>query len=188
MDHGCGRNAEDQPTGRRIEKRCTIRPRGDGHDWIWAERLDPASRHPLGDAFAVHHFHGREYYRYNGWSVAGGRIAIVLNEERGNVWIPRGLKGINLFMMRLAVVWCLNLWITAFLCAQQWPYYGGDAGGMKYSRLKEINRTNVGQLRVAWTFRSRNKISSRRRQLSPLFKTRHWLLTASCTSPLLSTS
>src|SRR5579863_3674353 len=33
-----------------------------------------------------------------------------------------------------------------------WPAYGGDAGGTRYSTLKQINRENVGELRVAWIF------------------------------------
>jgi quinoprotein glucose dehydrogenase len=33
-----------------------------------------------------------------------------------------------------------------------WPYYGHDAGGMRYSPLVQINRENVTQLNVAWTF------------------------------------
>ena len=33
-----------------------------------------------------------------------------------------------------------------------WPVYGHDPGGMRYSPLKEINRGNVSQLQVAWTF------------------------------------
>jgi quinoprotein glucose dehydrogenase len=33
-----------------------------------------------------------------------------------------------------------------------WPYYGHDAGGMRYSPLKEISRENVATLKVAWTF------------------------------------
>jgi quinoprotein glucose dehydrogenase len=33
-----------------------------------------------------------------------------------------------------------------------WPYYGGDAGGSRYSPLTEINRTNVTQLKVAWEY------------------------------------
>ncbi|MCC7499996.1 MAG: PQQ-binding-like beta-propeller repeat protein [Bryobacterales bacterium] len=33
-----------------------------------------------------------------------------------------------------------------------WPYYGGDAGSSKYSRLDQINRRNVGSLRPLWTF------------------------------------
>jgi quinoprotein glucose dehydrogenase len=33
-----------------------------------------------------------------------------------------------------------------------WPYYGHDAGGMRYSSLTQINRQNVAKLKVAWTF------------------------------------
>ena len=36
--------------------------------------------------------------------------------------------------------------------AQEWPFYGGDAGGSKYSALKQINKQNVTQLKVAWTY------------------------------------
>ena len=36
--------------------------------------------------------------------------------------------------------------------AQEWRYYGGDAGGSKYSTLKQINKQNVTQLKVAWTY------------------------------------
>ena len=38
------------------------------------------------------------------------------------------------------------------LAAQQWPYYGGDQGGTKYSLLKQVDRANVSKLRVAWIF------------------------------------
>jgi quinoprotein glucose dehydrogenase len=33
-----------------------------------------------------------------------------------------------------------------------WPNYGNDPGGMRYSSLSEINRSNVAQLKVAWVF------------------------------------
>jgi len=33
-----------------------------------------------------------------------------------------------------------------------WPVYGHDAGGMRYSPLTEINRTNVDRLQRAWTY------------------------------------
>ncbi len=53
------------------------------------------------------------------------------------------------------------LLLTGALSAQQknaassssdWPVYGHDAGGTKYSPLADINRANVGKLQVAWTF------------------------------------
>jgi len=35
---------------------------------------------------------------------------------------------------------------------QDWPVYGGGPGQDRYSPLKQINRGNVHQLKVAWTF------------------------------------
>ncbi|MBA3564626.1 MAG: PQQ-binding-like beta-propeller repeat protein, partial [Gammaproteobacteria bacterium] len=35
-----------------------------------------------------------------------------------------------------------------------WPYYGGDAGGKKYSGLAQITRANVDTLEIVWTFRT----------------------------------
>jgi quinoprotein glucose dehydrogenase len=57
------------------------------------------------------------------------------------------------------------MWLVAFLffaavCAQaqagehardDWPTYGGDAGGQRYSPAKQITRSNVANLQVAWT-------------------------------------
>ncbi|HWP76565.1 MAG TPA: pyrroloquinoline quinone-dependent dehydrogenase [Methylomirabilota bacterium] len=36
----------------------------------------------------------------------------------------------------------------------EWPHYGNDAGGARYSPASQIDRTNVAQLQVAWTFRT----------------------------------
>ena len=35
-----------------------------------------------------------------------------------------------------------------------WPNYGYDAGGGRYSTASQINRGDVTQLRVAWTYRT----------------------------------
>jgi quinoprotein glucose dehydrogenase len=45
-----------------------------------------------------------------------------------------------------------SLVIPALTPAQEWAFYGGDPGGTKYSRLEQIDRTNVNQLRPAWMF------------------------------------
>ena len=37
----------------------------------------------------------------------------------------------------------------------QWPHYGNDAGGARYSPAAQIDRSNVAQLQLAWTFRTR---------------------------------
>ena len=34
----------------------------------------------------------------------------------------------------------------------EWPVYGGDPGGMKYSRLTDVNRDNVSGVTRAWTW------------------------------------
>ena len=33
-----------------------------------------------------------------------------------------------------------------------WPTYGGDAGGTRYSPLRQVTRANVAKLKVAWTY------------------------------------
>ncbi|HTQ97651.1 MAG TPA: PQQ-binding-like beta-propeller repeat protein, partial [Candidatus Acidoferrum sp.] len=35
-----------------------------------------------------------------------------------------------------------------------WPTYGNDPGGSRYSPAKQIDKSNVSQLQVAWTFRT----------------------------------
>jgi quinoprotein glucose dehydrogenase len=36
--------------------------------------------------------------------------------------------------------------------AEEWPIYSGNNGGTKYSKLKQINRSNVAQLKPAWIY------------------------------------
>jgi membrane-bound PQQ-dependent dehydrogenase (glucose/quinate/shikimate family) len=43
------------------------------------------------------------------------------------------------------------------LCAQEWRFYGGDAGGTRFSSLQQINRQNVGALKRAWTYHTGEK-------------------------------
>src|ERR1700722_3146787 len=35
-----------------------------------------------------------------------------------------------------------------------WSYYGQDAGGQRYTPVRQINDQNVGRLTVAWTYRT----------------------------------
>jgi Tol biopolymer transport system component len=59
----------------------------DGHFCFWGQRLDTDSHHPVGEAFGVLHLHGRVTYQQGGWSMAGGRLAMVATEDTGNIWI-----------------------------------------------------------------------------------------------------
>jgi eukaryotic-like serine/threonine-protein kinase len=61
--------------------------RKDGHRCLWGQRLEASSHRPWMEPFAVQHFHGRLSYRAGGWSAAGGRIGLVLNEDTGNIWM-----------------------------------------------------------------------------------------------------
>src|SRR5579859_2974338 len=36
--------------------------------------------------------------------------------------------------------------------AQEWPAYGGSPENIRYSPLKQIDRSNVARLQVAWTY------------------------------------
>ncbi len=59
------------------------------------------------------------------------------------------------FVPRLLVI------ATALAPAQgqnvEWPYFGGDQAGSKYSSLTQINRSNVRNLKVAWEWRTGEK-------------------------------
>src|SRR5262245_2379194 len=49
-----------------------------------------------------------------------------------------------------AVLFCVSL----FAADGDWPVYGHDPGGQRYSPLTSINRENVKTLKVAWTYRT----------------------------------
>jgi eukaryotic-like serine/threonine-protein kinase len=59
----------------------------DGHTCLWAQRIEASSHRPVGEAFAVQHFHGRASYQQGGWSATGGRIAVVLGDGTNNIWM-----------------------------------------------------------------------------------------------------
>ncbi|HEY7636973.1 MAG TPA: pyrroloquinoline quinone-dependent dehydrogenase [Gemmatimonadales bacterium] len=60
--------------------------------------------------------------------------------------------------MRLSTVVGPLLICTSAALAQSpdagWRYYGGDAGGMRYSAARQIDRSNVVRLQLAWTYRT----------------------------------
>ncbi len=63
----------------------------------------------------------------------------------------------NDISMQIFFLACLFFFVSPKISAQDatdggWPYYGHDAGGMRYSPLTQINRDNVSKLKVAWAF------------------------------------
>jgi quinoprotein glucose dehydrogenase len=74
-----------------------------------------------------------------------------------------------------ATTWLLflMLWSSVPECLSQprranrleWPIYEGDAAGSHYSRLTQINRSNVQRLKVAWTYNADDKRDDNRSQI-----------------------
>lgn len=61
------------------------------------------------------------------------------------------------FGQKRVTFWFLILGITAVgqtCCSKSrdWRVYGGDLAGTHYSSLQQINRSNVKQLQLAWTY------------------------------------
>jgi quinoprotein glucose dehydrogenase len=56
--------------------------------------------------------------------------------------------------MKTALTILLAITTGTVLAGQTWTAYGGDAGGTRYSPLRQITRTNVTRLRVAWSYRT----------------------------------
>src|SRR6266853_478719 len=46
----------------------------------------------------------------------------------------------------------MSFLLLAAARAQDWPAYGGDAGGSRFSGAAQITRANVAGLAVAWTY------------------------------------
>jgi hypothetical protein len=68
----------------------------DGFRCVWAERLNPASKNPVGAPFPVYHFHharrsltGLGRGRGEVMSVARDRILLAVGEVTGNIWMTR---------------------------------------------------------------------------------------------------
>jgi glucose dehydrogenase len=54
--------------------------------------------------------------------------------------------------LRAALVCCFALLARPISAQNDWPVYGHDPGGMRYSPLKQITTSNIAQLRRAWTY------------------------------------
>jgi len=53
----------------------------------------------------------------------------------------------------------------------EWPFYGHDAGGTRYSPLSQITRDNVSRLAVAWTFHTGDMADGKNGDLRSGFET-----------------
>jgi eukaryotic-like serine/threonine-protein kinase len=92
--------------GRALDRQVSWAPRGDmlyfqserdGFRCIWAARLDPATKRPLGDPFPVQHFHRAQRSLVTAIrdpgsisiSNGGSRMVFSLGEMTGNIWVTR---------------------------------------------------------------------------------------------------
>jgi len=70
------------------------------------------------------------------------------------------MRRLNLSRRFISVVVFLSSWLFVASSFGQslpdttWPNYGNDPGGMRYSSAHQIDRGNVGRLRLAWTYRT----------------------------------
>jgi len=75
------------------------------------------------------------------------RTLLAKNGPRGNV--ARRLGG----LCALAVIIAAPMVRAADKApAEEWGFYGHDAGGQRFSPLRQVNQTNVASLKLAWTF------------------------------------
>jgi quinoprotein glucose dehydrogenase len=77
--------------------------------------------------------------------------------------------------MRQAVLYLSALFLLTHLDAsgtgngvKEWPVAGGDHGQTRYSPLRQVNRDNVSQLRLAWQFDSGDEYQNSEMQCNPI--------------------
>ena len=83
------------------------------------------------------------------------KTRILMNKKMG-FRRHRQMVSMELGTMRttLSILLVIAVLFAGSLVGQEWPYYGGDPGGGRYSELKQINRRNVTSLEVAWTYQT----------------------------------
>jgi hypothetical protein len=70
----------------------------DGHNCVWAQKLDRATRRPLGPPFAVVHFHARSAAMTapSAWLpvvLAPDALLVTLLERSGQIWMLKPSTG-----------------------------------------------------------------------------------------------
>ena len=75
-----------------------------------------------------------------------------------------------------AAIAALLMIATSAIAADQgapveWPFYGNDQGGQRYSPLTQINRDNVTNLKCAWTYHTGDMSNG---QIDPSVAEGHW--------------
>jgi Tol biopolymer transport system component/DNA-binding winged helix-turn-helix (wHTH) protein len=91
-----GRSDDDKPQFSADGNTVYFTSLRDGYDCIWAQRLDPVTKHPIGQPLAFEHFHnaaGRAFsvqrYIQSDLSVARDKIVIDLAQIHGDIWMAQ---------------------------------------------------------------------------------------------------
>ena len=79
------------------------------------------------------------------------------------------IKGVH-FLHCVPILLSLLI-IMGVASAQEWPAYGNDAGGTRYSPLTQISAKNVSTLKPAWTYHmgemDRDEVEANRHHTAP---------------------
>jgi serine/threonine protein kinase len=77
---------EDQPRWSPSGRLLYFVSARDGSQCIWAQRLDPVSKRPLGNTFAILHLHDNRRI-FDGLAVARNRIVFARGEQTSSIWL-----------------------------------------------------------------------------------------------------
>jgi membrane-bound PQQ-dependent dehydrogenase (glucose/quinate/shikimate family) len=101
-----------------------------------------------------------------------------MKENKSNQWHHIGFWGHEIMMFakaRSAVYLLVLIAVSTVISAQEWRFYGGDAGGTRSSSLTQITRQNVAQLKPAWVYHTgevrRQQRSTPRHRVPPFEST-----------------
>lgn len=77
-------------------------------------------------------------------------------KRTGNPLKIQGMKNyflwVFLVVIAVSLFGCVDVPISTQFSENEWPRYGGNNRGNRYSNLNQINLTNVGQLEIAWMY------------------------------------
>lgn len=85
-----------------------------------------------------------------GWPYCRPRVfPAIVADMRNIAW---AVSVISISVVVSAMSWAREL--VQIPGETDWPTYGNDSGGSRYSPATQINRSNVNSLKVAWTYRT----------------------------------
>ena len=65
----------------------------DGFSCIWAQRVDPATKRPVGSPLPIFHAHGARMTVYTRVAIGRARAVLTLTERTGNIWMAEWKGG-----------------------------------------------------------------------------------------------